>query len=93
MVFPSDDESAEVVHPCKESFDFPASAVAAQLPAVLGLLFAIAAVGRDHLDTVFFCHPVIQSGRVVGLVADQSFGQLIEEASGQNSFHKLAFGM
>ena len=59
VVFPSDDESAEVVHPCKESLDFPASAVTAQLPAVLGLLFAIAAVGSDHLDAVFFCHLVI----------------------------------
>ena len=59
VVFPSDDESAEVVHPCKESFDFPASAVTAQLPAVLSLLSAIAAVGRDHLDAVFFRHLVI----------------------------------
>ena len=59
VVFPSDDESAEVVHPCKESFDFPASAVAAQLPSVLSLWFAVAEVGPDHLDAVFFGHLVI----------------------------------
>ena len=59
IIFPSCDESAEVVHPCEEPFHFPASAVTAQLPAVLGLLFAVAAVGRDHLDALFFCHLVI----------------------------------
>ena len=59
VVFPSRDESAEVMHPCKEAFDFPTSSVAAQLSSVLGLSFAVAAVGRDHLDALFFCHLVI----------------------------------
>src|SRR5277367_3542095 len=93
VVFPSGNESAEVVHPGEEPFHFPASSVAAKLSSVLCLLFAVAAVGGDHLDAVFFSHLLVESGRVVGLVADQSFGQLIEEASGQNSFHKLALGM
>jgi hypothetical protein len=35
---------------------------------------------------------LIQRIGVISLVANQSFGQLIEEASGQNSFHKLALG-
>ena len=74
IVFPSSDESSEVVHPCKEPFDFPASSVAAQLPSVLGLLFAVAAVGRDHFDAVRLGHLLIQSGRVVGFIADQSLG-------------------
>jgi hypothetical protein len=93
VVFPSDDEPAEVVHPCKEPFHFLASAVAAQLPSVLSLLFAVTAVGRDRFDTVLFSHLLIQGGRVIGLVADQFFRQLVEEASGQNSFHKLAIGI
>jgi hypothetical protein len=93
VVFPSSDEPSEVVHPGKEPFHFPASAVAAELPSVLGLLFTVASVGGDHLDAVLIGHLLIQSVRVIGLVADQSFGELIEEASGQNSFHKLAFGM
>ena len=59
VVFPSSDESSEVVHPGEEPFHFPASAVAAQLPAVLSLSFAVAPVVRDHLDAVFFCHLVI----------------------------------
>jgi hypothetical protein len=93
VIFPSGDEASEVVHPCEEPLYFPASAVAAQLPSVLGLLFAVSAVGRDHLDAVPLGHLLIQGARVVGLVANRSLGQLIEEASGQNSFHKLTFGM
>jgi hypothetical protein len=93
VVFPSCDEAAEVVHPGKEPFHFPASGVATQLSPVLRLSLSVAAVGRDHFDAVFFAHLLIQCGRVVGLVADQPLGQLVEEASGQNSFHKLALGM
>ena len=52
LVFPSSDESAEVVHPGEEPFDLPSSSIAAQLTSVLGFLFSIAAVGRDHLDAV-----------------------------------------
>jgi hypothetical protein len=29
VIFPSGDESAEVVHPCKEPLDFPAPSIAA----------------------------------------------------------------
>jgi hypothetical protein len=48
-------------------------------------------VRRNHLDTVL-AHLLIQRIRVVGFVTDQSFRQLMEEASGQNSFHKPALG-
>jgi len=45
VVFPSCDQAAVVLHPGKEPFDFPAAAVAAQWPSILGLLFAIGPVG------------------------------------------------
>ena len=44
-IFPSCDQPAVVLHPGKEPFDFPAAAVAAQWPSILGLLFAIGPVG------------------------------------------------
>ena len=59
VVLTSSDEPPEVMHPSKESLYFPASAVAAQLPSVLSLWFAVAEVGPDHLDAVFFGHLVI----------------------------------
>ena len=62
MELPACDESAEVVHPGEEPFHFPAFSIASQLPSVLGLMFAVAPVGCDHLDAVLFGHLVIQSG-------------------------------
>lgn len=91
VVFPSRDQSAVVLHPGKDALDLPAAAIATQRTAVLSLSLAIDAVGRDHLDAVF-AHLPVQRVRDVGLVADQSRGQLVEKASGQNSFHKLALG-
>jgi hypothetical protein len=53
VVFPSCNESSEVVHPGKESLYFPSFAVAAQLAAILGSVFSSTSVGRDQLDAVF----------------------------------------
>jgi hypothetical protein len=50
VVFPSGNESAEVVHPGEQPFHFPSSAIASQLASILGLLSATAPVGRDHFD-------------------------------------------
>src|SRR5579864_2132347 len=88
MVLPSGDEAAEVMHPREKPLHFPAPAVAAQLAAIL----TPAPVGRDHLDAVFLLERAVERIRVVGLVADEPGGKLVEEASSQNVLHKLAFG-
>ena len=53
VVFPSGDESAEVVHPGKQTLHLPTFLVASQWTSILRLA-ASAAVGRDQLDTVLF---------------------------------------
>ena len=90
VVFPSSDESAKVVHPGEKPLHFPSSLVAAQLASILRLA-APAAVGRDQLDAVLFFEFVIEPIRVVGLVPNESGGQLVEEASSQDFFDQLAF--
>lgn len=92
MVFPSGNVSAEVMHPGEQSFHFPSPAVAPQLASVLSLLSATAAVGRDHFDAVLGGELLVERVRVVGFVADEPGGELIEEAAGKNVFHKLALG-
>ena len=92
VVFPTRDQSAVVLHPGKDSFDLPSTPVAAQWSAVLCLLLPIGTIGRDHLNVIFLCQCLIQRIGVISLIANQSFRQLIEEASGQNSFRKLALG-
>jgi hypothetical protein len=92
VVLPSGYKSAEVVHPCEEPFYFPSSSIAPQLAPILSLLSAAASVGRDHLDAVLGGKLLVERVRVVGFVADEPGGELIEEASGKNVFHKLALG-
>src|SRR5450755_4538244 len=91
VIFPSGDESAEVVHPGEQPLHFPTFLVASQRASVLRLA-APAAVRRDQLDAVLFFEFLIEPIRVVGFVPNESGGELIQEASSQNFFHKLALG-
>jgi hypothetical protein len=91
VVFPSSDEAAEIMHPREESFHLRALSVAAQL-APIQTPASVAQVGRDHLDVVFLAERAIERVRVVGLVADEPGGELVEEASGQNILNKPALG-
>src|SRR5579859_4494110 len=92
VVFPSSNESSEVVHPCKEALYFPSFAIAAQLAAILGFVLSSASVRCDQVDAVFGGELFIERVRVIGFVADEPDRELIEEACGKNVFHKLALG-
>jgi hypothetical protein len=92
VVFPSSDESTEVVHPGKEPLDFPPFAITTELAAVLGLAFTPAPIGRDQLDAVLGGESLIEGIGIVGLVSDQALGKLVEKASGKNFLNKLALG-
>ncbi len=83
VVLPSVHEAAEVVHPCEEAFDLPSSSVAAKGAAIL-CFGAIAAVQRDHFDSIFVSRFSVQSVRIEGLVADQP-GREFVEAAGSDS--------
>jgi hypothetical protein len=91
VVFPSGHEAAEVVQPCEQPLHFPASAVTTQVAAILAFA-PIAPLGRDQLDPVLFGEFGIEWVRVGGFVADDPGWELVEEAAGQNIFHKLALG-
>ena len=92
MIFPTRDESAEVVHPGEEPFHFPSPAISPELASVLSLLSATSPVRGNHFDVVFGGELLVERIRVVGLVADEPGGKLIEETCGENVFHKLALG-
>ncbi len=64
------------------------AAVTAQWAPILSL----APVRRDHFDAVLFGKRFVELVRVVGFVSDESLGHFVEEASGQNVFHKLTPG-
>src|ERR1700735_1657132 len=92
VVFPSGDEAAEVVQPGKEPLHFPAFTIAAQFAAILSSAFAASPVRGDQFDPVLFGELRVERVRVVGFVADEPGGKLVEKASGKNLFNKLALG-
>jgi hypothetical protein len=92
VILPPIHEATEVMHPCKEPFHFPSSAIAAQAATVLRIVLSAAAVGSDHLDAVLGGEFFVERVRVVSFVANESFWEFVEEASGQNIFHKSALG-
>jgi hypothetical protein len=91
-VFPSGNESAEVLHPCEEPFHFPSPAISPELASILSLFSATASVRGNHFDVVFGSELLVERVRVVGFVTDEPGGELIKEAAGKIVFHKLALG-
>ena len=91
VVFPSHDQTAELVHPRKQPFHFPASPVTTQRATVLGLAPA-PPVRCDQFDAVLVGELFVERVRVVRFVADEAGRELVEKASPKNLFHKLALG-
>src|ERR1700758_3053060 len=79
VVLPADYQPTEMMEPCKQSFDSPTSAVAAQRTAILCRRPALSTMRRDHLNAVALGQVTIQAVAVVSLVADQSLAGGVEE--------------
>ena len=81
MVFPAGDEAPGVVQPGEEAFDLPPAAGSARGSAILRAWpDATAAMDRDHFNAVASAELRIQRVAVVAAIADQSWGELAEEA-------------
>ena len=92
VIFPAANQSAEVVQPSEEAFDFPAAAVTTQFATVLGVLpAAIVLVGRDEPDAVFLPQALVQRIAVVGAVADHSFWFGSRESLLDGGFDEFGF--
>lgn len=92
MIFPTADQSAEVVQPGKEALDFPATAVTTQSAAVLSILPAtIALVRRNESDPVLLPEASVERIAVVGAIADHSLGFGSREALLQGAFDERGF--
>jgi hypothetical protein len=90
--FPASHQSAEVVEPGLQAFDFPAAAVAAQFAAVLGALPAtVVLVGRDEPDAMILPEALVERIAVVGAVTDHSFWFGARETLLEGSFERASF--
>lgn len=54
VIFPLGDQSAKVVKPSEEAFDFPPAAVRAQFATILGALAAAIELGRGDKRMRYF---------------------------------------
>ena len=92
VIFPTADESAEIMKPGKEALDFPAPTVATQFAAVLGALATtVVFVGRDEPNAVFLSEALIEPIAVIGAVADHSFWFGSRETLRESRFDEFAF--
>ena len=82
VILPPHHQATVVAEPGEEAFDLPAPGIAAQRPAILRdvLPAAVAPVRGDHFRAVLLHHLVIQPVAVVGLVPDQPFRHVGQEA-------------
>lgn len=80
-----------MMQPGNQSFHSPTRSVPTQGTTVLGRGAALAAMGCDCLDAVTLRRISIQAVAVIGLLADQSQREGLEEAVSEDGFGKLAF--
>lgn len=73
------DESARVLQPGKEPFDFPAAFVAAQGASVLRQVDPIGSMGGDHRDAAVG-QALVERVAVIGSIADEPLGIVRQEA-------------
>src|SRR5713226_2517215 len=81
-VFPAYCETAEVLEPSKQTFYFPAAAVATQRASILRVVFAVASVWGNHLDSglgQFLIEPI----GIVGVGPDEALYGFGDEDLGQ----------
>ena len=88
---PAGDEPAEVVEPREESFDLPTADIATQLATILGSVFPVRSIGRDHLDLALFPEAAIQAVTVVRFVTNQPIGGDREKPGVDRLVHERDF--
>src|ERR1700682_3826439 len=92
VVFPANYGATKVMKPGEQAFDFPATPVAAQNPAVLRRRCdAHEVVGRDELHAVSFVDALVQRIAVVSAVADHAFRGFGKESLIERGFDELSF--
>lgn len=91
MIFVAHDQSSEVMQPCKEPFDLPAFAVAAQPASIVESGLGAALPVRCNQEHVLVEQSLPQRVAVVGLVSNQTQRLLLHQAFFQGGLHQFYF--
>ncbi len=74
MTLISDNQPSEVVQLGEKAFNLPAAVISPQLPSVLSFwLRAVAAMRRDHLNTLLFQKIIVEFVTVISFIANEFF--------------------
>ena len=77
------------MEPGEESLDLPTSPVTPQLATVLSDVAASTPVGRDELHASLLPESFVELVAVVGFVADEAVGELVDETLVERFFEEL----
>ena|ERR1700734_2818338 len=92
VVLPASDDTTIIMEPSKQTFDFPATTVAAQGAAVLGDGSApVPAMRRDQFHAELCAYALIQRIAVVCFIADQSLRCFAEESALERGLDERGF--
>jgi hypothetical protein len=80
MVFISDNNTSEVMHPGKETFNMPPSAISSQNTAILRGRFPSVLLVRGNKFNALSSKHLIQRITVIGPISDQSLRQSVDKA-------------
>ena len=93
VVFVANNQSPEVLKPCKQALDFPSALIAPQFPAILGLrFFSSFTMWCNQIDTTFVKELIIKFIAVVRFIANQLIGRILGKAAvdcGFNQFYLM----
>jgi hypothetical protein len=78
VAFVTNNQSAEILQPRKQPFNFPTSAIPSQATQVLGRIFSIHAVLGDQFNSLS-AKLAIQFVGVIGIVAYQILGRIWDD--------------
>ena len=93
VVFPTDDQAAEVAQPGKESFHLPSALEASEAATVLGFRVgpSTVAMRRNHLGAKAFQQFRVQAITIVGFIANQSLRHLRDQPRLQGGRYEGVF--
>ncbi len=90
LLFPASREPSPALEPGEETFDFPASLVATQLPAIGFEAATRALIRRDEFDAALCFQTLLKHATVPRFVGNQSRRQLLYESSVESSLGENA---
>jgi len=85
------DVTTEVLNPGEKPLHLPAAAISTQLTFILSLRLAPSTVRGNQLHSPLVPQSLVEFVSVIGLVADEPLGKLVDEALVERSFEELGF--